>query len=87
MKNNIRDGFMANYKYRLKNENKENIINYLQKIDGNKYICKNLIQTSYIDFLIEKLSKIENISRIDIYKKYTPKNYKKYVKNGLTEKE
>ena len=78
MKN--RDGFVE-FKYRLKNENKDNIIRYIVKIDGNKYVCKNLIQCAYIDYLVEKLEKMTGVTRIELYKKYMPKLYKKVYGN------
>lgn len=74
----IRDGFVE-FKYRLRIENQENIIKYISKIDGNKYANKNEMQCAYIDYLVEKLSKMINISRKDIYKKYMPKTYKKVM--------
>ena len=55
----MRDDFVE-FKYRLKNENEENIIRYLKKVDGNKYKFNNIVQCSYIDYLVEKLSKIMN---------------------------
>lgn len=72
----IRDGFL-DFKYRLKNENNENIIRYIKKIDGNKYAIKNIVQCAYVDYLVEKLSKNTNVNKRDIYREYMPITYKK----------
>ena len=77
----IRDGFRE-FKYRLKIENEDNIISYFKKIDGNKYKFNNIVQCSYIDYLVEKLAKMKDMNKIDVYKTYMPIDYNRLERIG-----